>query len=84
MHLSAAAAITPSGVPPIPNKISAPESGHAVDIAPATSPSGINRILAPASRSSDIKSSCLGRSRTTAVNLELTHLLLMRLLLNFL
>ena len=42
--------MTPSGVPPMPNRMSAPESGQAVEMAPATSPSGIRRMRAPASR----------------------------------
>ena len=67
MHFRAAAEITPSGVPPIPKSTSAPDSGHAVEIAPATSPSEIRRIRAPASRTSEIRSECLSRSKITAV-----------------
>ena len=65
-HLSAAAEITPSGVPPTPKRTSAP-SLVAVAIAPATSPSGIRRIRAPLSRTSLINSACLSRSSITAV-----------------
>src|SRR5580765_3023079 len=46
MHFIAAAAITPSGVPPTPKRMSAPVSGHAVDTAPITSPSGISHARA--------------------------------------
>ena len=47
MHLRAAAAITPSGVPPTPSRMSAPDSDQAVAMAPATSPSEISRMRAP-------------------------------------
>ena len=57
MHLSAAAVMTPSGVPPMPKRMSAPESGQAVEMAPATSPSGMRRMRAPASRTSAMRSS---------------------------
>ena len=67
MHLSAAAAMTPSGVPPMPSRTSAPAPGHAVEMAPATSPSGINRMRAPLRRTSAMSSSWRGRSRMTAV-----------------
>ena len=46
-HLSAAAAITPSGVPADAEEMSAPDSCHAVEIAPATSPSVMSRMRAP-------------------------------------
>ena len=45
--LSAHAAMTPSGVPPMPKRMLAPLSGQAVEIAPATSPSGMRRMRAP-------------------------------------
>ena len=67
MHFMAAAVITPSGVPPMPSRMSAPESGHAVEMAPATSPSGMSRMRAPASRTSAMIASWRGRSRMTAV-----------------
>ncbi len=67
MHLSAAAAMTPSGVPPMPNSTSTPESGHAVAIAAATSPSPMSRMREPVSRISATRSSWRGRSRTVAV-----------------
>ena len=47
MHLRAAAASTPSGVPPMPKRMSTPVPGHPVAMAPATSPSVISRIRAP-------------------------------------
>src|SRR3954447_8756606 len=67
MHLRAAAAMTPSGVPPMPKSTSAPDSGHAVEMAPATSPSGIRRMRAPAARTSAMSSLWRSRSRMTAV-----------------
>ena len=42
-------------------------SGHAVDIAPATSPSWMRRTRAPAARTSRIRSAWRSRSRITAV-----------------
>ncbi len=65
---SAAAAITPSGAPPVPNSTSMPESGFAVITAPETSPSPIRRIRAPAWRTSPIRSVWRSRSRMTAVH----------------
>ena len=59
--------MTPSGVPPIPNNTSAPDCVHAVAMAPATSPSVINRMRAPLDRTSSIRSPWRGRSRITAV-----------------
>ena len=47
MQRIAAAAMMPSGVPPIPISRSVPESGRAAAIAPATSPSEISLIRAP-------------------------------------
>ena len=67
MHLSAAAASTPSGVPPMPKRMSVPAPGHPVAIAPATSPSVMRRIRAPVALTSAIRASCRGRSRITAV-----------------
>ena len=72
MHFRAAAAMTPSGVPPMPKRTSAPESGHAVEMAPATSPSGMSRMRAPASRTSAIRSSWRSRSRITTVISEMS------------
>ena len=67
MHFSAAAAMTPSGVPPIPNSTSTPASGHAVAIAPKMSPSPISLMRAPLARTSAMSSSWRGRSRITTV-----------------
>ena len=39
----------PSGVPPMPRSMSTPLSGRAAAIAPATSPSEMNWMRAPAS-----------------------------------
>ena len=47
---------------PTPNRMSLPELRHATEIAPATSPSGIRRMRAPASRHSRMMS-CGGRGR---------------------
>ena len=57
MHLSAAAAITPSGVPPMPKRMSVPAPGHPVAMAPATSPSEIRRMRAPVERTSATRAS---------------------------
>ncbi|MCW2966859.1 MAG: glpX [Solirubrobacteraceae bacterium] len=67
VHLIAAAAMTPSGVPPMPKRMSAPLPAQAVETAPITSPAEISRMRAPASRTSAIRSACRGRSRMTAV-----------------
>ena len=67
MHFSAAAAITPSGVPPMPRRMSVPAPGHPVAMAPATSPSEMRRIRAPVARTSATRASWRGRSRMTAV-----------------
>ena len=66
-HLSAHAAVTPSGVPPMPNRMSVPELRHATEIAPAMSPSWMSRMRAPASRHSRMRSAWRSRSRMTAV-----------------
>ena len=50
MHFSAAAAMTPSGVPPIPHSRSTGVSRLAASIAADTSPSEMSRTRAPASR----------------------------------
>ena len=50
MHFNAAAAMTPSGVPPIPSSRSTPERGAAAEIAPSTSPSVIRNTRAPTFR----------------------------------
>ena len=47
MHLRAAAASTPSGVPPMPKRMSTPAPGQPVAMAPATSPSVMSRMRAP-------------------------------------
>ena len=52
MHLSAQAAMMPSGVPPMPSSRSTPVPSRAAAMAPATSPSVMNLIRAPASRTS--------------------------------
>ena len=62
-HLRAAAATTPSGVPPIPSITSTGLPGRAVSIAPATSPSEIRRMRAPVARTWRMSSACRGRSR---------------------
>ena len=67
MHFSAAAAITPSGVPPMPTSMSTPVFGRAAEIAPATSPSEMKRMRAPVRRISSIRSRCRGRSSTRTV-----------------
>ena len=67
MHLRAAAASTPSGVPPMPKRMSVPAPGQPVAMAPATSPSVMRRMRAPVERTSAIRSSWRGRSRMTAV-----------------
>src|SRR5664279_897722 len=67
---SAAAAITPSGVPPVPSSRSTPVSICSTDaamIAPATSPSGRNLIRAPVPRIAATRFVCLGRSSTATV-----------------
>ncbi len=67
MQRMAAAAMMPSGVPPMPASRSVPEFGRHAEIAPATSPSVISRIRAPASRTSSISCSWRGRSSTHTV-----------------
>src|SRR5215471_15671592 len=66
-HLIAHAAIMPSGVPPVPSSKSTPVPSRAAMIAPATSPSVMSWIRAPAARTSEISSACRGRSRMTTV-----------------
>ncbi len=61
------AVMTPSGVPPIPRRMSAPVSGKQTLRAPTTSPSGMSRMRAPAARTSSIRAVWRGRSRITAV-----------------
>ncbi len=56
----AAAEMTPSGVPPMPNSTSAPASGQHVATDPYTSPSVISRIRAPLARTSPIRSAWRG------------------------
>ena len=67
MHLRAAAARTPSGVPPMPKRMSVPAPGQPVAMAPATSPSEMRRMRAPVARTSATRASWRGRSRITAV-----------------
>ena len=77
MHRIAAAVMMPSGVPPIPASMSVPEPGRHAAIAPATSPSEINRMRAPAPRTSSISCAWRGRSSTHTVmsaTEELLHL----------
>jgi hypothetical protein len=57
MHLSEAAARTPSGGGPVPYRTSTPGSGHADEIAPATSPSVMGLMCDPLACTSLIKSS---------------------------
>ena len=66
-HLTAQAAMMPSGVPPIPSSRSTPVPSLAAITAPATSPSEMNLIRAPASRTCLTRSSCRGRSRMQTV-----------------
>jgi hypothetical protein len=49
-HLRAQAAITASGVPPMPTSMSTPVPSRAAMMAPATSPSVISLTRAPAAR----------------------------------
>ena len=67
MHLSAQAAMIPSGVPPMPRSRSTPVPSRAAAMAPATSPSVMNLMRAPASRTSCTSCSCRGRSRMQTV-----------------
>ena len=62
MQRMAAAAMMPSGVPPVPISRSVPDSGRAAAIAPATSPSEISLIRAPVSRTRAFSSAWRGRS----------------------
>ena len=55
MHFNAAAAVTPSGVPPVPSSTSTPASGQPVAIAPKMSPSVISLTRAPLARTSAIR-----------------------------
>jgi hypothetical protein len=50
MHFTAAAVMTPSGVPPMPHRKSALRSGETALSAPETSPSVISWTRAPARR----------------------------------
>ena len=70
MHLRAQAATIPSGVPPIPIRTSTSEPSRAALIAPAMSPSVMNRIRAPASRTCSTSSAWRGRSRMQTVSSE--------------
>ena len=67
MHLIAAAEITPSGVPPIPQSRSTPASAETANSAAETSPSEMKRIRAPTSRISATFSSWRGRSSMITV-----------------
>ncbi len=67
MHLRAQAAITASGAPPMPSRMSTPVPARAAISAPATSPSVMNLIRAPASRTSRTSPSWRGRLRITTV-----------------
>ena len=57
----------PSGVPPMPSIRSMPVSGRAAMMAPATSPSEMNLIIAPVARISSTSLAWRGRSRSTTV-----------------
>ena len=57
----------PSGVPPMPARMSVPELGRHDEIAPATSPSVISRMRAPAARTSAMSFRCRGLSRMQTV-----------------
>jgi hypothetical protein len=67
MHLSAQAAMIPSGVPPMPRIRSTPVPSRAAAIALATSPSVMNLMRAPAARTSSTSCACRGRSRMQTV-----------------
>ncbi len=67
MLLTAAPAITPSGVPPTPHSRSTPVPGRTAISTPATSPSVISRMRAPAARMRAMPSSWRGRSSTTTI-----------------
>ena len=66
-HFIAQAVMMPSGVPPMPSIRSTPVPERADMMAPATSPSLMNLIRAPASRTSWTSCLCRGRSRITTV-----------------
>ena len=57
----------PSGVPPMPSSMSMPVSGRAAMMAPATSPSVMNLIIAPVARISSASCSWRGRSSRTTL-----------------
>ena len=57
----------PSGVPPMPSRMSTGAPSLATSIAAPTSPSLISRMRTPASRHSRMMSACRGRSKMTAV-----------------
>jgi len=67
MHLSAQAAVMPSGVPPMPISTSTSDSPRAAAMAPAMSPSEMNRIPAPVRRICLTRSSWRDRSSTQTV-----------------
>src|SRR6185437_364761 len=69
-HFSAAQASTPSGAPPWPTYMSTPVSGSVVLMTPATSPSVIRWMRAPASLSEALISAWRGRSSTQTVICE--------------
>src|SRR6185312_4600060 len=69
-HFSAAQASTPSGAPPWPTYMSTPVSGSVVLMTPATSPSVIRWMRAPASLSEAMISAWRGRSSTQTVICE--------------
>ena len=77
IDFNAAAATTPSGVPPMPNKMSTPTSGEAAAIAAKMSPSEMRRIRAPVERTSAMRSLCRSRSRIMTVS-SLTSFLVAR------
>lgn len=57
----------PSGVPPMPMRMSAAAPALATSMAAATSPSEMSLMRQPVSRHSAISSACRGRSRMTTV-----------------
>ena len=70
MHFSAQAEMMPSGVPPMPIRTSTSDSPRAAEMAPAMSPSEMNRIPAPVRRICATRSSWRRRSSMQTVTSE--------------
>ena len=79
----AQAVMIPSGVPPMPSSRSMPVSSRAAMIAPATSPSEMNRSRAPASRTSAASWWWRGRSSMTTVTSSTVSFLALAIRLMF-